>query len=516
MNNEEIKSPDTILEFSSITKTFQGVVANRNINLKIEKGEIHALLGENGAGKSTLMNLLAGLYIPDSGKILINNKEADIKNPKDAINLGIGMVHQHFKLVEELKVYENIIIGWKKQGFLLNKIQINREIKDISKRYNLPIKPNAYIRDLSAGEKQRVEIIKMLYRDVQILILDEPTSVLTPQEVERLFVYLKEMKSQGKTVLFISHKLNEVMEIADRVTVLRAGQLIRTIDKDQTNAKELAKLMIGREMQKIEKRASLTDKDRETVLIAESLAAKGDEGELVLKNAEITIDEGEILGIAGVSGNGQSELAEVLTGLRPLISGQIYIKGKEVKGAAINFINAGISHIPEDRIGTGSIPAFSCIDNVILKKYRKPPIRKGFSLDSKAAEAVGTKLMKDFDVRMSSPQMPIKLLSGGNMQKLILAREISCQPSLIIGVHPTYGLDVSAVEMVHNFLIKEQQRGCAILLISEDLDEIIALSDTISVIFKGDLTPKRRSSDWTIEDIGCSMMGLKTEIEVGA
>jgi ABC-type uncharacterized transport system ATPase subunit len=503
----------TVLEFCGVTKIFPGIIANQDINLKIKKGEIHALLGENGAGKSTLMNVLVGLYTPEKGKIKINNREVEIRSPKDAINLGIGMVHQHFRLVEELKVYENIIIGFDKQGFLLNQSAIIQDITNISKHYNLQVKPNAFIKDLSAGEKQRVEIIKMLYRDVQILILDEPTSVLTPQEVKKLFVYLREMKSQGKTVIFISHKLNEVMEIADRVTVLRAGKLICTVNKENITDKELAKLMIGREMQSIEKTFIDKEVQRNCILNANKITALGDEGQVALKDVSLTIEEGEILGIAGVSGNGQSELAEVLTGLRQIISGQIKIKDREVKGTSIDFIKAGVSHIPEDRIGTGSIPNFNCIENVILKSYKKSPIRKGFSLDYKAAFEIGGKLLEKFDVRMSSPNIPIRLLSGGNMQKLILAREISCVPNLIVAVHPTHGLDISAVEKIHNYLIEEQKRGCAILLISEDLDEVLTLSDSISVMYKGRLTPKKHRNDWTIEELGYAMMGVKNEKE---
>ena len=514
MNIPNSEIADNALELHGITKTFPGVVANQDVTLAIKKGEIHALLGENGAGKSTLMNILTGMYLPEKGKIFIHNKEAHIKSPKDAIDLGIGMVHQHFRLVEELKVYENIVIGWKGQGWLLIKPKLVKQIAEISTKYNLPVEPNATVRDLSAGQKQRVEIIKMLYRNVEFLILDEPTSVLTPQETEKLFVYLRQMKSQGKTVIFISHKLNEVMEIADRVTVLREGRLIQTMDKNQTNPRELSKLMIGREMETIEKTATDKDAKREPLLAVESLEAKGDEGQIALRGASFSVDKGEILGIAGVSGNGQSELAEVLTGMRAMEKGKIILNEEEIKGASIFFIRAGISHIPEDRIGVGSIPSFSCIDNVIMKRYQKPPIRRGWALNRKKADEIGTKLLKEYDVRMSSPHIPIKLLSGGNMQKLILAREISGQPKLIVAVHPTYGLDVSAVDMVHNYIIQEQQRGCAILLISEDLDEILTLSDSICVIYKGEMTPKKHRNDWTIETLGYAMMGVHNEIEV--
>ena len=505
-----------ILELKNITKKFMGIIANDNISLKIRKGEIYAILGENGAGKSTLMNILIGLYTPTSGKIYVNSKEVHIKSPKDSIQLGIGMVHQHYKLVEILTVAENIIIGWQPQNWYINKTKLYKHLLEISEQYDLLIQPDALISDLSAGEKQRVEIIKMLYRNVNILILDEPTSILTPQESKKLFKNLREMKTQGKTVIFISHKLNEIMDIADRVTVLRRGKLIKTLDKDTTNPKELTNMMIGREMQTIEKKQINTNNmEQKPILIVNNLQAKGDEGEIALKDISFSMDAGEILGVAGVSGNGQSEFAEVLTGLRPLNSGKIDFQGKDISNSKpIDFINAGISHIPEDRIGTGTIPTFNCIDNIILKSYKKPPIKKrNNTIDYKKAKEIGEKLMKEYDVRVSSPMIPVKLLSGGNMQKLILAREISYEPALIVAVHPTYGLDVSAVEMVHQYLLKEQEKGCAILLISEDLDEILELSDTIAVMYKGQLTSKKHRNKCTVEKIGEAMMGLNNVTE---
>ena len=347
--------------------------------------------------------------------------------------------------------------------------------------------------------------------------MDEPTSVLAPQECQKLFKTLKEMKRQGKTIIFISHKLNEVMDIADTVTVLRNGKIINTLAKDDTNPKELARMMIGKEMEAIAKNTLEDLQKAETVLVAENLKALGDEGEISLNDVSISIKKGEILGIAGVSGNGQKELAEVLTGLKPLVKGKIIIQGKEIrKYKAIEFINNGISHIPADRIGVGMIPDFNCIENVILRTYKKKPIKKGLILDFKEANKIGEQLLSEYDVRMSSCYMPVKLLSGGNIQKLILAREISCNPQLIIAVHPTYGLDVSAVNMVHKFLLKEQEKGVAILLISEDLDEILALSDEITVMYKGKLTQKQARKNCSIENIGYAMMGIDKEIEEAA
>ena len=503
---------DTILALERITKAFMGVVANDDVSLTIRKGEIHALLGENGAGKSTLMNILVGLYTPDKGTIRVRGDEVHIKSPKQSIRLGIGMVHQHYKLVETLTVAENIVMGWPEQRWLINKSALHGHLMKLSETYNLPIRPGALVGDLSAGEKQRVEIVKMLYRRVEILILDEPTSVLTPQESRRLFENLEEMRKRGKTVIFISHKLDEIMAIADRVSVLRQGRLIHTVDTRDTTAGELARLMIGKDMAALEKKPAAFSIDDVPVLVAENLTARGDHGAMVLNGVSLEIRAGEILGIAGVSGNGQSMLAEVLTGLSPMEGGSIRFMGRDLTGKnPIDFINAGISHIPEDRIGVGSIPTFTCIENVILKSYKTPPIKRGLSLDYRKARQLGMDLMARYDVRIPAPEAPVKLLSGGNMQKLILAREISCDPKLIIAVHPTYGLDVSAVERVHSFLLKEQDKGSAVLLISEDLDEILTLSDTISVMYKGMLTLKQHRDECSVELIGQAMMGVTTD-----
>lgn len=503
-----------ILKLKNIVKTFPGVVANDYINLQVKRGSIHALLGENGAGKSTLMNILAGLYASDSGEIYINNKKARINGPKDSINLGIGMVHQHYKLVDTLKVAENIIIGLPEQKWMINNRVLFDKIASLSKKYNLLVRPNALVSDLSIGEKQRVEIIKMLYRNVEILILDEPTSVLAPQECQNLFKTLREMKGQGKTIIFISHKLNEVMDIADMITVLRNGKVIKTMKKTDTEPRKLARMMVGKEIESISKNILKDLKRVEPVLVAEDLRVLGDEGEIVLNNISLSIKKGEILGIAGVSGNGQKELAEALTGLRPLVNGRIFIQGKEMRSLKpINFINNGISHIPADRIGVGIIPDFNCIENVILRIYKKKPIKKGLMLDFKKASEIGNQLLNRYDVRMSSSYMPVKLLSGGNIQKLILARELSCNSQLIIAMHPTYGLDVSVLNKVHKFLLKEQENGVAILLISEDLGEILTLSDEISVMYKGELTSKRSRKYCTIENIGYAMMGIDKEIK---
>ena len=504
------------LELRHITKRFPGIIANQDVNLKINHGEVHALLGENGAGKSTLMNVLVGLYTAEEGDILIDGKKANIRTPKDSIALGIGMVHQHFKLVEELTVAENIIIGYEKQGFKIDLKKVENDLRELSDKYNLPISPELRVSDLSAGEKQRVEIVKMLYRNVDLLILDEPTSVLTPQETERLFDNLREMKAQNKTIIFISHKLDEVMEIADRVTILRGGKLIETMDKTDTDPQDLARKMIGREMVPASRGFDNDLDGAPEMFVADHITAKGDEGAIAVDDVSLSIRAGEILGIAGVSGNGQTELAEVLTGLRGMEKGTLMVDGKPVKNNVKAIIDAGVGHIPEDRNGTGAVPNFSVLENVALKKYNKAPIKKGIVMDRNAMREFGEKLLSEFDVRMSSSDMPARLLSGGNMQKMICAREIDNNPKVIVAVHPTYGLDVAAIDMVHRYLIEEQKKGCAILLISESLDEVFALSDTIAVMFHHKLTSKRNREDWTIDSIGFAMMGISDEQRAAA
>lgn len=500
-----------ILELRNITKSFHGVAANDGISLKIKRGEIHALLGENGAGKSTLMNILAGLYIPDSGDIFIKGKQVEIKSPRDSISLGIGMVHQHFKLVQTLTVAENILMGHQDLKFMIKKHEFLQQLADVSESYNLPIKPEIEVYKLSAGEMQRVEIVKMLYRNVDLLILDEPTSVLTPQESQELFKNLLRMKDQGKTVIFISHKLAEVMQIADRVTVLRRGKVIQTLNKEDTNAFELSRIMIGRELKTSTRKNPYPFDLDKVVLKAQDLYTAGENRETVLDNVCLEISSGEILGVAGVSGNGQSYLAKCLTGMYPLAKGQVLVDGEDLsQGSSKQYIKAGVGHVPEDRIGVGCIANFSCVDNLILKAYHRPPIKQGFRIKPKEAISYASKLIEEFDVRTASIQMPVRFLSGGNMQKLIFAREISENPRLIVAVHPTYGLDVSAVEMVHKFLLNQQQKGCAVLLISEDLDEVLELADNISVMYKGTLTPKKKNSDCSIDDLGFAMMGINS------
>ncbi len=492
----------------NIVKHFPGVLANDHINFEVKKGEIRALLGENGAGKTTLMNILYGLYQPDEGEIFIGEKKINVKSPREAINLGIGMVHQHFMLVSTLSVTENVIIGLKEFGFLLDLDNVEKEIEKISERYGLKVDPKAKIWQLSVGEQQRVEIIKMLYRDVKIMILDEPTSVLTPQESENLFEILKKMSDEGRTIIFITHKLGEVMSISSKVTVLRRGKVVSTLPTNQTSKKELAKMMVGREVIfRLEKKPV---EKGEIVLEIEKIKALSDKGILALKGVSFKVFKGEILGIAGVAGNGQKELAEVITGLRKSISGKVYIDNKDVTNLNPNqIISEGVSHIPEDKIRMGLVPNLNLAENLIIKNYNKKPFSNRIFINESYVNSHTDKLIEEFDIDTPDRYIPVKLLSGGNLQKLLLAREISEKPNLIVAVHPTRGLDIGATEFIRGLILKQKEEGAAILLISEDLEEILSLSDRIAVIFEGKITGIFKSDEAKLEDIGLMMAGAK-------
>jgi ABC-type uncharacterized transport system ATPase subunit len=498
------ETTELAVRMRGICKRFAGVVANDHVNLEVRAGEIHALLGENGAGKSTLMNILSGLYRADAGEIFIHGKRVDIRSPRRAIELGIGMVHQHFMLVEMHTVAENITLGLNKPRFLLNLRQIEREIGQISERYGLQVDPRAYIWQLSVGEQQRVEILKMLYRGVDILILDEPTAVLTPQEADELFATLRQMASEGRSVIFISHKLDEVMHIADRITVLRGGKVAATLDRASTDKRELARLMVGREV--LFNLAKTPFKPGEVVLEVRNVHALSDRGMPALKDVSFTIRRGEILGVAGVAGNGQRELAEVITGLRKVTRGEIIIRNQNMTNASPRkVIDEKVSHVPEDRLGMGLIPNLPVSDNAILKGYLHPPLSRGPFLDGVSIRSFVQKLIDSFDVATPSQDIPIKLLSGGNLQKTLLAREISVGPELMVAVHPTRGLDVGATEFVQRMLLKQRDDGLAILLISEDLDELLALSDRIAVMYGGQIRAIVNAAEADIAEIGLMM-----------
>ncbi len=503
----EENGEEPVVEMKGIVKTFPGVVANDHIDFEVGAGEIHALLGENGAGKTTLMNILFGIYQPDEGEIYVGGKRVEIRSPRDAMRLGIGMVHQHFMLVEKHTVAENVALGFATKFFFPTE-EIARKIREFSEKYGLTVDPNAYIWQLSAGEQQRVEIIKALYGGADILILDEPTSVLTPKETKELFSILKRMREEGKAIIFITHKLDEVFAISDRVTVLRKGKVIGKLNTAETNKKELARLMVGREVLFRLERESV--QKGKVVLKVINLHALNDKGLPALKGVSFAIAEGEILGLAGVAGNGQKELVEVLTGLRKAERGKVLIRGVDVTNASPRRISElGVAHIPEERLKHGLVPNMSVAENLILKRYYKQPYCDKFFIDKRKVLEDAEELIDEFNIMTPSPTTPAKLLSGGNIQRLILARELAGSPDVIIAAHPTYGLDVGATEYIRKILLEERKRGSAILLVSEDLEEIMELSDRIAVMFEGEIMGILPAEKANLEDIGLMMAGAK-------
>ncbi|HET9221007.1 MAG TPA: ABC transporter ATP-binding protein [Roseiflexaceae bacterium] len=488
-----------------IVKRFPGVLANDRVDFELRRGEIHALLGENGAGKSTLMNILAGLYRADAGTITVNGAPAVFHSPRDAIQNGIGMIHQHFMLVPSQTVTENILIGLPRPRFRLRLAEYDRNVAELGARFGLKVDPSARIWQLSVGEQQRVEILKMLYRGADVLIMDEPTAVLAPQEIEGLFVTLRAMAADGKSIIFISHKLQEVMAIADRVTVLRRGrETAAGLPTSQTSKADLARLMVGREVLfRLDKPPATPG---EVALSLEDLVAQNDRGLPALRGLTLQVRAGEIVGLAGVAGNGQRELAEVITGLRRCSSGQARLGGAVISNrAAREAIERGVAYVPEDRTHVGSAPSLSITDNLIMKSYRRPPIGRGWAIDSAAADRFADQLKDAYEIRTPSLDTQARLLSGGNLQKLILAREIATQPACIIAMQPTQGLDVGAIETVHRLLLEQRAAGVAILLISEELDELLALSDRICVIYEGRVAGEVDDGD--VERLGLMMTG---------
>jgi len=496
-----------VLQAKNISKHFPGVLANDHINFDLRKGEIHTLLGENGAGKTTLMNILDGIYYPDEGEIYLDGEQVDIRSPLDATKCGIGMIHQHFMLVDTLTVLENVVLGLESQGFYLNKKNISEKIAEISKNYNLDINPYAKIWQLSVGEQQRVEIIKTLFRGAKVLIMDEPTAVLTPQESNTLFEILKRMTKEGKSIIFISHKLDEVMKISDRITVLRKGKLAGTVNTKEINQKELAMMMVGREILFKLDRKPLNKKGE--ILKIENLETYNDKGIKILKGVNFSIHGGEIFGLAGVSGNGQKELAEVIMGLRRAIAGKVYIKGEEVTNFYPKVITKkGANYIPSDRLKVGLVPNLDTVENAILRRYDREPISRGIFLNYEEAAKYTRELIKQFNIMVPRENDPIKFLSGGNLQKLILAREIREEPALLIAVHPSRGLDVGATEFIRKKLLEERDQGVAVLLISEDLEELLMISDRIGVIYEGEIEGIVDIDSADINEIGLMMAGV--------
>jgi simple sugar transport system ATP-binding protein len=496
-----------VLELRGITKRFPTIVANDRVDFDLRKGEVHALLGENGAGKSTLMNVLYGLYHPDEGEILINGKPAQLGSPKASIESGIGMVHQHFMLIPVMTVAENIVLATEPvhDGILLDYATAEKRVREISERFGLAVDPRAVVQDITVGQQQRVEILKALYRGADILILDEPTAVLTPQEAQELFAIVRSLTEQDKSIIFISHKLNEVTEIADRVTVLRRGKKIETLPAAGATEQELARLMVGREvLLRVDKSAATPAEPR---LSVDSLYVDDDRGIEKVRSVTFDVRGGEIVGIAGVDGNGQTELIDAITGLRSPKAGRIVVDGEDITNeGAQESLDAGLGHIPEDRQRRGLVLDFSIAENMALHDYDHPPASRFGWLYPNRLVAKAAKLIREFDVRGGGPQTRAGGLSGGNQQKVILAREIDRNPAVLVAAQPTRGLDVGAIEFVHRRLVEERDEGRAILLVSLELEEILSLSDRILVMFEGQIVGEF-PPDVSQEDLGVAMIG---------
>ncbi len=499
------------LEMRGISKRFPGVLANDQVDFDVKSGEVHALLGENGAGKSTLMKILYGLYHPDGGEILLNGKPVMIASPTDAIHLGIGMIHQHFMLVQTLTVAENVALGLpSSRGPLTDLDHVSKRILELAKIYGLKIDPDAYIWQLSVGQQQRVEIIKALYRGAALLILDEPTAVLTPQEVDELFAIMRQMTRDGHALIFISHKLHEVVEISNRVTVLRDGRKIGTRPTSEITKQILANWMVGREVGFAPDRGDV--KRGECRLQLDRVSCGSDRGTPGLRSVSLEVCAGEILGIAGVSGNGQRELAETITGLRKITTGRVFLEGQDVTGFAPgDLTDRMLAYIPEERMRDGMIKNFSVAENLILREHHKLPFSRSGFLNLRDISSHADKLIKKFQVKTPSQATLAKNLSGGNIQKMVLAREISRDPRVIIAAQPTRGLDIGATEYVRQRLLEQRHQGVAILLISEDLDEILALSDRIAVIYEGQIMDILPRAHATAERLGLLMAGVRSE-----
>lgn len=502
------------IEMLGITKRFPGIIANDNITLQLKKGEIHALLGENGAGKSTLMSVLFGLYQPEEGEIRKDGKTVEIKNPNDANALGIGMVHQHFKLVECFSVLDNIILGVEptEHGFL-KKENARKKVMELSEKYHLQVDPDAIVENITVGMQQRTEILKMLYRDNEILIFDEPTAVLTVQEIAELMQIMKDLAAEGKSILFITHKLNEIMEVADRCTILRKGRYIGTVDVKDTTPEKLSAMMVGRDVNfKVEKAPA---KPGKVVLEVKNMTVAGGANKKdAVKNVSFQVREGEIVCIAGIDGNGQSELVYGLSGLSELKSGSIYLNGQDVSKASVRQRSVlGESHIPEDRHRHGLVLDYSLENNLVLQTYFKSRFTNKFGfLKKKEIRSYAEKLIQEYDVRSSQgPVTQTRTMSGGNQQKAIIAREIDKDPSLLIAVQPTRDVDVGAIEMIHKQIVAERDKGKGVLLVSLELDEVMDVPDRILVMYEGEIVGEFKPDEVTVEELGLYMTGAKRQ-----
>lgn len=505
-----------LVDMRGITKSFQGIKANDQVDLQLRKGEVLALLGENGAGKSTLMNVLSGIYLPDRGTIDIDGKRLSFGSPHDAIAAGIGMVHQHFMLVPSQTVWENMVLGLPELPQVLPKAKIISEIRGISHQYGLDVDPEAVIWQLSIGEQQRVEILKSLYRKAQVLILDEPTAVLTPQEAKNLFHTVKRMTQEGRGIVFISHKLDEVMEISNSVMVLRKGRMVGIVDTKEASKEKIAEMMVGRRVNlELEKKDIAPGKIVFSVSQANALS---DRGLKALNDVSLEFREGQILGLAGVAGNGQTELCQVMAGLRRMTSGKLFLDGRNVTDLPPRkLIDGGVRYIPADRKGTGMISNMDVRENSTLKRYWRRPVARGMLIDWKAVLKHTLGIVKDFNVDTPSVETPVRNLSGGNIQKLMLGRELSDVPKVLIAMNPTWGLDVAATRFVREQLLEEREKGAAIFLISEDLDELLSLSDRMAVIYRGKVMGLIEDPNtFGIERIGMMMAGTRIEDVGGA
>ena len=503
--------PNTVvIEMKDIVKKFGQFVANDHINLKVHKGEVHAILGENGAGKSTLMNVLYGLYKPTSGSIIINGKATELQSPRHAIDMGIGMVHQHFMLIQPFTVTENIILGVEPvKGIVVDKNLAKQKVKDISQRYGMKVDPDAKIEDISVGMQQRVEILKVLYRGADTLILDEPTASLTPQEIEELIEIIRNLTADGKSVILITHKLKEIKACSDNCTIIRQGKYINTVKVSEVTENDLASMMVGREVNfRVEKKEQAPGN---VALEVHDLHAKDYRGADILKGLSLNVHEGEIVGLAGVDGNGQTELVEILTGLKHAESGQITMSGKDIFNKTPKEVfNLGISSIPADRQKHGLVLNFSIEDNMIVQHFEEEPYSTNGILNRKSIHEHATELMEKFDIRpRGSEEKAASTLSGGNQQKVIIAREVTNDKKLLIAVNPTRGLDVGAIEFVHKYIVEQRNKGRAILLVSFELDEIMSLSDRIEVIFDGQITGSVNGKDADEKELGFLMAGGK-------
>lgn len=504
-----MSGPEYLVEMRGIVKKFPNVVANDNVNFTLRPGEVHALLGENGAGKSTLMNILYGIYRPDAGEIWVYGKKVDIRGPRDALTLGIGMVHQQFKLIPVHTVAENVILGLRELGFVINERKINNELTQLIQTYGWTISPNARVWQLSAGEKQQVELLKALYRKVRILILDEPTSVLTPQESVALFQTLRKMATQGLGVVLITHKLEEVFNVADRVTVMRAGRNVATKNVNETNIEELVELMIGRPLLKITSTRSLDTS--KPVLEASGLVVLGDKGLEAVRNVSFKLYRGEILGIAGVSGNGQTELLEALAGLRKIVRGKVWLDGVDITNRhPQEIIDAGVSYIPAEALRY-SAPEMTVAENLVLKAYRNHLFGNRFLIRWRDVNLKAEELVKAFRIVTPTISNKVANLSGGNIQRLVLARELGILPNtkVILAAYPTRGLDIASTEQIHQELVRRAEKGVAVLLVSEELEELISLSDRIMVMYRGEIVGVLRKGEYDVEEIGLMMTGVK-------